>query len=56
MQRGGVIFKPLANFQFDKALADGLIGDAYLEGCYQLGMVYPDLCASVYLICEKGGR
>ncbi|MBU1378799.1 MAG: class I SAM-dependent methyltransferase [Alphaproteobacteria bacterium] len=54
VQRGGVIFKPLANFQFDKALADGTISDAYVEGCYQLGMVYPDLCASVYLICEKG--
>lgn len=54
VQRGGVIFKPLANFQFDKALAAGLISDEYIEGCYQLGMVYPDLCASVYLICEKG--
>lgn len=53
-QRGGVIFKPLANFQFDRALADGTIDEAYVEGCYQLGMVYPDLCASVYLICEKG--
>jgi 2-polyprenyl-3-methyl-5-hydroxy-6-metoxy-1,4-benzoquinol methylase len=54
VQRGGVIFKPLANFQFDAALAAGTIDAAYIEGCYQLGMVYPDLCASVYLICEKG--
>ena len=54
MQRGGVIFKPLANFQFDAALAAGTIDEAYIEGCYQLGMIYPDLCASVYLICEKG--
>lgn len=53
-QRGGVIFKPLANFQFDKALAEGIISEDYIEGCYQLGTVYPDLCASVYLICEKG--
>jgi len=53
-QRGGVIFKPLANFQFDQALAAGTISQDYVEGCYQLGMVYPDLCASVYLICEKG--
>jgi 2-polyprenyl-3-methyl-5-hydroxy-6-metoxy-1,4-benzoquinol methylase len=54
VQRGGVIFKPLANFQFDTALAAGTISEEYIEGCYQLGMVYPDLCASVYLICEKG--
>jgi 2-polyprenyl-3-methyl-5-hydroxy-6-metoxy-1,4-benzoquinol methylase len=53
-QRGGVIFKPLANFQFDQALAAGTISEDYVEGCYQLGMVYPDLCASIYLICEKG--
>ncbi len=54
VQRGGVVFKPLANFQFDRALAEGTIDEAYIEGCYQLGMAYPDLCASVYLICEKG--
>ena len=54
VQRGGVIFKPLANFQFDAALAAGTIDEAYVEGCYQLGMVYPDLCASVYVVCEKG--
>ena len=54
VQRGGVIFKPLANFQFDAALAAGTIDQAYIEGCYQLGMVYPDLCASIYLVCEKG--
>ena len=52
--RGGIFFKPLANFQLDKAKAAGIIDDAYLEGCYQLGQVYPDLCASIYLICEKG--
>ena len=54
VQSGGVIFKPLANFQFDAALAAGTISPDYIEGCYQLGMVYPDLCASVYLVCEKG--
>ena len=51
--RGGVFFKPLANFQFDKLMGGELISDAFLEGCYQLGMHYPDLCASVYVVCEK---
>jgi 2-polyprenyl-3-methyl-5-hydroxy-6-metoxy-1,4-benzoquinol methylase len=54
IHRGGIFFKPLANFQIDKAKAAGIIDDAYLEGCYALGQVYPDLCASIYLICEKG--
>ncbi len=51
--RGGLIFKALANFQFDAALAAGIISDAYVEGCYQLGMQYPDSCASIFLICER---
>lgn len=51
--RGGVFFKPLANFQFDKLMGGEIISDAFLEGCYQLGMHYPDLCASVYVVCER---
>lgn len=55
VSRGGVFFKALANYQFDKLLATDIISEAYLEGCYQLGMQYPDLCASIYLVCAKGG-
>jgi 2-polyprenyl-3-methyl-5-hydroxy-6-metoxy-1,4-benzoquinol methylase len=51
--RGGVMFKALANFQFDRALAAGIVDEAYLEGCYRLGMRYPDLCASIYLVCGR---
>jgi 2-polyprenyl-3-methyl-5-hydroxy-6-metoxy-1,4-benzoquinol methylase len=54
IHRGGVFFKPLANYQFDRLIGGDVISDAYLEGCYQLGMHYPDLCASIYLVCEKG--
>jgi len=52
--RGGVFFKALANFQFDKLRETDIITDEYLEGCYKLGMIYPDLCASIYLVCKKG--
>lgn len=52
-QRGGVFFKPLANFQLDKALESELINDQFMDACYALGMVYPDLCASVYVVCER---
>jgi 2-polyprenyl-3-methyl-5-hydroxy-6-metoxy-1,4-benzoquinol methylase len=54
VHRGGVFFKPLANYQFDKLIGGDVISDGFLEGCYQLGMHYPDLCASIYLVCEKG--
>lgn len=53
-REGGVFFKPFANFQFDKLLAGGAIDEAYLEGCYKLGEELPDLCASIYVICERG--
>ncbi|MFJ4442815.1 class I SAM-dependent methyltransferase [Pseudomonas sp. NPDC089422] len=52
-QRGGVFFKPLANFQLDKALQTQLIDDRFMDACQALGMVYPDLCASVYVVCEN---
>jgi 2-polyprenyl-3-methyl-5-hydroxy-6-metoxy-1,4-benzoquinol methylase len=51
---GGIFFKPLANFQIDQAFQAGIITDDYLEGCFELGKKYPDLCASVYAVCEGG--
>lgn len=53
LQRGGLIFKALANYQFDAALKAGIISDAYVEGCYHLGNQHPDMTASIYLICER---
>lgn len=54
VENGGVFFKPFANFQFDKLIASSVIGDDYMEGCFKLGRLYPDLCASIYAICEAG--
>ncbi|MEQ8304020.1 MAG: class I SAM-dependent methyltransferase [Cyclobacteriaceae bacterium] len=54
LHRSGIFFKALANFQWDKILGSDVISDAYLEGCYQLGQQYPDLCSSIFLMCEKG--
>lgn len=52
--RSGVFFKALANFQWDKLLNTDIVSKEYLEGCYQLGQQYPDLCSSIFLVCEKG--
>jgi hypothetical protein len=54
--RSGVFFKALANFQWDEVLKHGIVSPEYLEGCYQLGQQYPDLCSSLFLLCEKGGK
>ena len=50
---GGVFFKGLANFQLDLAIESGIIGPEYLEGCVVLGKILPDLCSSIYVVCER---
>lgn len=49
--RSGIFFKALANFQWDRLLQTDIISNEYLDGCYQLGQHYPDLCASIFLMC-----
>ena len=51
--RSGIFFKALANFQWDRLLDTDIISREYLEGCYKLGQQYPDLCASIFLMCER---
>jgi 2-polyprenyl-3-methyl-5-hydroxy-6-metoxy-1,4-benzoquinol methylase len=52
IESGGILFKPLANFQFDALLEKQIILKDYLDGCFTLGKGYPELCASIYAICE----
>jgi 2-polyprenyl-3-methyl-5-hydroxy-6-metoxy-1,4-benzoquinol methylase len=54
VHRSGIFFKALANFQWDMILNTEIISQEYLEGCYKLGQQYPDLCSSIFLMCEKG--
>ncbi|MEM9670730.1 MAG: class I SAM-dependent methyltransferase [Pseudomonadota bacterium] len=54
VHRSGIFFKALANFQWDQLLNTDIISDKYLEGCYMLGQQYPDLCSSIFLVCEAG--
>jgi 2-polyprenyl-3-methyl-5-hydroxy-6-metoxy-1,4-benzoquinol methylase len=54
IHRSGIFFKALANFQWDQLLQTDIISQAYLDGCYELGQQYPDLCSSIFLLCEKG--
>jgi 2-polyprenyl-3-methyl-5-hydroxy-6-metoxy-1,4-benzoquinol methylase len=54
VHRSGIFFKALANFQWDRLLQTDIISKEYLEGCYKLGHHYPDLCSSIFLMCESG--
>ena len=51
--RKGVFFKCLANFQWDRVIAQDIVSKDYLDACYELGEIYPDLCSSIMLVCEK---
>ena len=53
VHRSGIFFKALANFQWDRLLKTDIVSKEYLEGCYKLGQRYPDLCSSIFLMCER---
>ena len=54
VHRSGIFFKAFANFQWDRILKTDIVTNEYLDGCFMLGQQYPDLCASVFLVCEVG--
>jgi 2-polyprenyl-3-methyl-5-hydroxy-6-metoxy-1,4-benzoquinol methylase len=48
--QGGILFKPFADFQMDKLIDIGILGQQQCEGLYKLGHEYPDMCADIYAI------
>lgn len=54
VHRSGIFFKALANYQWDLLLQTDIVSKDYLDGCYALGQVYPELCSSIFIVCEKG--
>lgn len=53
VHKSGIFFEALANFQWDRLLQTDIILKEYLEGCYALGQQYPELCSSIYCVCQK---
>src|SRR3990167_2746040 len=54
ISRGGIFFKAVSNRQLDLMMKHEIINHQYLDACYVLGQQYPELCASIFLICSKG--
>lgn len=54
VHESGIFFKAFANFQWDMLLNTEIITKDYLDGCYELGKEYPDLCSSIVFVCKKG--
>jgi len=52
ISQGGILFKPFADFQMDKMIDLGILGEEQIEGLYSLGNEYPDMCADVYVVAR----
>lgn len=50
--QGGILLKLLADFQMDKLIDSGILGDAQLDGLYKLGLENPDLCGALFSVCR----
>ena len=53
VETGGIFLKGLANFQLDRALEHEVIDHKYIEGCLELGKIYPDFCSSIFIVAKK---
>lgn len=51
---GGILYKPLANFQFNALIGGPLISDQFMEACFALGYERPSECASIFVVARVG--
>lgn len=54
--QGGVMLKILADFQLDRLMELGILGASQINGLYRLGLEHPDLCGSLFSVCEADAR
>lgn len=52
VSQGGLLLKLLADFQMDKLIESGVLGEQQLEGLYKMGFEYPDLAGSMFSVCR----
>lgn len=50
--QGGILVKPLADFQMDELIRTSVLADEHIQGLYALGAEYPELCGTIYSVCE----
>lgn len=53
VSQGGLLLKPFADFQMDRLIETGVVGDAQMEGLYQLGLEYPEMAGSLFVLCRR---
>jgi len=50
--QGGILLKPLADFQMSSLLQQGILTQQHIDGLYTLGLEYPDLCSALFSVCK----
>ncbi|MGH8488240.1 MAG: class I SAM-dependent methyltransferase [Gammaproteobacteria bacterium] len=50
--QGGLMLKPLADFQMNTLIAQGVLGETQIDGLYKMGLEYPDLSGSLFSVCR----
>jgi len=51
--QGGLMLKPLADFQMTALIDSGVLGPAQIEGLYRMGLEYPDFAGSLFSVCKQ---
>ncbi len=51
--QGGLLFKPLADFQMNLLMEQKILGSAQIDGLYRMGLEYPDFAGSMFSICKN---
>lgn len=49
----GIMIKQFANFQWDLAIENGIVGKEFFDAAYNVGLKYPELCSSILVLCKK---
>jgi SAM-dependent methyltransferase len=53
MAQGGIMLKMLADFQMDRMYQAGILTPELVDGLYALGLEYPDLCGSIFVVARN---
>ena len=53
IETGGILHKPLANFQLDKSIEDGIIGKEYLSALDEYAKSNPGEVSSIFVVASS---
>jgi hypothetical protein len=52
VSQGGLMLKPLADYQMDILYQQQVLQEAHVDGLFRLGLEYPDFASAVFSIAR----